>query len=533
MSLLTKTETTVNQLEQRNQTFTNQLKQIESQSNDIQAQYVAMKDVQQAADAYTTEVNDLQRHVDKFLLKANETDPDKQIYGAAAIKRIQAMADTFKQHYDSWSHIQTHVQSAFQRVKVLKDEQDKRILVEKAEQLRLEEAERNRIESERLAEEERRKHAAEQARLEAEQMAKEQEAKRLSELAAEQEKQRFETQERARLAEIAAREEQERIEKAKLDKLAADEAEAKRIAELRANRPPLERSKEDLLEAFDMLYESCVAADYTVVMQMLFKFVHQITANPLDAKLRTLNTNNSIIKQRLVAKKGGNEALQAIGFKKSSVNSEEISVEANADAWNQLTQAKSLIEKELEIVKSGRRVNKPSSDIQSSSNSSTSASPRPSSISSVTPQPSRTQPAAVNPFAAMFNNPASAASSNPFVPGNFDYSRFLEVIRTSQPNQHPTASVPPFPLPFSFSPSQGQLPLTNPFAMMQSMFQPRPPAPAASQANVSSSAVSSGTTAPSTTATVNESTRELSEEELLEQALAMSMDEPDDKTEPK
>ena len=154
--------------------------------------------------------------------------------------------------------------------------------------------------------------------------------------------------------------------KQEADVLAAQAAAERELQSL----PPLQQSKLRLSRALDELRLSCgVDSDYVLAVGMLLRFSSQIIANPHEARHRSLNVNNPIIRQRLIAKKGGADALQAIGFtsraaapagaapatREEGRDTEEWSVQPTAEAWTVVTQAKAMLEAELKDAQSGKK----------------------------------------------------------------------------------------------------------------------------------------------------------------------------------
>ena len=330
--------------------------------------HTAFSDLRNSSTALNTQCTELDRTIVKLLEKARETDPDKKTYGTAAVKRIEEMGRMWADVKQQAATLAAEIDKQWQAAEGRRAEDEKRRLREAEEARVRAEEERVRAEAERVrkAEEDERRRKEEADRKAAE------EADRLARL----QQQRLEAEQKSKADSLARKQEQERKQKEETerkakeaaDKQAAEEAEARRRADEEARKPPLQRSKEALEAALGLLCESCsVESDRLIAVQMLLKFVTAIVTNPRDDTKRRVNVRNPIVKQRLLGKRGGLEALRAIGFRggdgggeASGGEGEEWKIEATAEGWNIVVQAKGVLEKELEDVKAGKKRPPPS-----------------------------------------------------------------------------------------------------------------------------------------------------------------------------
>ena len=393
MSLLSRTETAVTELPSRIVQLRSTLATLTPTSP-----HTAFTALQASATALATQSTELDRTITKLVEKARETDPDKKMYGTAAVKRIEEMAASWADVKEQAAALAAEVDRQYQAAEQRRVDDDKRRLREAEEARQRAEEERVRAEAERLrkAEEDERRRQEEAERRAAE------EAERLARL----QQQKLEAEQKAKAATLARQHEQERKQKEETerkakeaaDKQAAEAADAQRRADEEAKKPPLQRSREALEAALGLLCDSCsVDSDRLIAVQMLLKFVTAIVTNPMDETKRRVNVRNPIIKQRLLGKKGGLEALRAIGFNGTAAagsdvvggvgvgEAEEWKIGATAEGWNVVVQAKGVLEKELEDVKAGKKRPPSSASSTSSSQPLPTPSVRPSPTATATP----------------------------------------------------------------------------------------------------------------------------------------------------
>jgi hypothetical protein len=310
-------------------------------------------------DAFSKALAPLRDALKKFLHKANEgrKDPDKQMYGPAMLKNIDASNAKLDELTAAFDPLLEQFTQAYGKLNAEIEKQRKE---KESKEKAAKEAEEARLAAERAAKEAADRAAAEKARQEAEARARreaEEKARREAEAAEKArvekaEKERVEREARAlRETELAARREREEAEKK-----AREESEAKDREAAEAGKSLTERCRDRLKAALESMKSALSPGDFTIAVQTLLKFLSNIMNSPMEERFRTIRVNNDLFQRRLASKPGGTDALKAIGFQlirtpdnvpassELKPNEEYYKIEPKAELWPVLVDAKKQLE---------------------------------------------------------------------------------------------------------------------------------------------------------------------------------------------
>jgi len=100
-----------------------------------------------------------------------------------------------------------------------------------------------------------------------------------------------------------------------------------------------------LKAALQTLRTSNSPAQYETAVTTLEKILNNIAKNPMEEKYRSVKKQNAAFQKRLGGLTGGDAAMKAAGFTTKNDNGEEVYImEASADAWPKLMEAKATVE---------------------------------------------------------------------------------------------------------------------------------------------------------------------------------------------
>lgn len=298
----------------------------------------------------------------KFVVKASETDEDKQIYGAAQTKKILDSSKIYQQCKETFEPLYSDILQQYTAINTVCSEYNARLQAklqaEQAEQQRIAaeqaavQAEQQRIQQERDA-----AAAAEQARLAAV------EAQRQAEIAAEraaverklQRERDAKAKHDAELEQqrIAAEQERQQHLQAAADSQARQQhslAVQQQMQQQRAAVEQVQSGVQSFTENAQLLAEHNSKDTSLSALQQLLRFINNILNNPLDATYRSIDINDTVLQSTVLITRYGEQCMQALGF---ALNNDKYEMAASAEQWNTLQECKRALVKQISAIKHG------------------------------------------------------------------------------------------------------------------------------------------------------------------------------------
>ena len=270
----------------------------EKAKGDIEAEFKALSGAEKRLNELKT------TQVDKFVAKANETDPDKIVFGPQMVQKVKELSARLDEVLARCVEWRTEVKVRWK----VEEEARKGADTERQAQVKQQVEEQQRVkEQERQARDEDARLLAEKARREEEERQRKRKEAEERERQ-EQEQERRETEEKARRKEAERRLEEE----ARLRKEAEDRAQTQA-----AETMNLDGALRMLREGFRATSES--QRRLREVLKVLHTFMTYIVAEPSDPKFRKIRRDNPDVQRDILQHQGGLECLYALGFREKRV----------------------------------------------------------------------------------------------------------------------------------------------------------------------------------------------------------------------
>jgi PUB domain/Ubiquitin family len=118
-------------------------------------------------------------------------------------------------------------------------------------------------------------------------------------------------------------------------------------------------SNDPILHSLTVLRDRNTLSIYQTAVETLLKVLTNIADKPLEEKYRKLKRNNAAFSKRLGGVAGGHEAMTAVGFvvTKDDDGTEFYTMEANAEAWPKLMEAKTKVSEAVNQIQQQQRNN--------------------------------------------------------------------------------------------------------------------------------------------------------------------------------
>lgn len=297
-------------------------------------------------------IQTLQPILHKYIVKANETDTDKQIYGSNQVKKILATNQLYHELTEQFEPIYDNINNTYNNIKSICNVHNNKKQIEYNKQQAIEQ-EQKRIQDEQ----DRLKHIKQQRIEQEKQIQLELEQQRRIE--ADKQRQYIEAQKHK---EIEYKQQQELIKQQQYEQEQKDRQERNRLAEeskLRQDKNNqhntyiqtqrqyynnIQSSIESFNNAVNQLMEHNTNNNAATVLQQLSRYIRKILNSPLDESCRTIDSNDNKLQQRILQYQYGQDCLLSLGFKLVDNNQQQYYVmSTTAEQWNLLQSANNVV----------------------------------------------------------------------------------------------------------------------------------------------------------------------------------------------